>query len=921
MYQLLIEAVGRSQARRIHPEYAARLDSTLQHAVAQYGFAVKRSDADQLLFACDPGAAPQARDLVLALDGAATALGEFGDLLLDYTVLLAEREERDLCSEDLAAARHERSAYLSGELLPLVGTLCSYESHGPVARVLQFQIADDVGGARAEDVLVDDQLLRRLDHASRNGGDRQWLWARDVSVIDATLLSLARQRRLPVLRLGPTDSEAEVYRRLLVALRDTTATIEGDFAGPVRAVAACAHAPASLAISSGWRSGEFRLAAAHVLAAAQPGCLVALDFDLWAAAARDAFTRLVLQLPNAPAILVAAACAPTDTEWTEQAIEIDTQRAGERLRTGGDTAFASRYGSLERYWSQVFAATEHGAAQRWPAMEPATRGALTALAATEAIFGVTEPEALLASLGLSSAGVGRLLNELARSALVDFDATRRVHPAAARRIPGLLTPEEHRALYDTIRRHVTQSLATAEIRLTQPVWRLLSDNVDHDESARIWHRYMHTLAVGADGYGFRRALGLRRESSRFELASQAAARIKLHVRGSRGPVTVESDAETVREMEQHVPGYARADLLLSLGEYELARRRYGEAIDFAKHTVMLEQEGELRDSSAAGYLLMARIMLARRNVADAARYLAFAQEGAGNDRATELVARCLDGVRSFLIGDLTRADARLADLRDPLYANGFTEWLLLVWFLRARIRVELGDYVGAAEEFCLVERFSTEIEAPQPGKVAARWAQRCNGLGGGAAQTVVRNVAEDTPTAEGEYIMGEALADVGSYQEALDHLERAARLESAQERWPRMGVCWDNGFAPVEDLVMATAVGESQLQRLIDAHRAWCMAQLDRSDDAQPIFDALTRSSVARTDDPYTSHYTYLYASTLPEQRSRDRDDLVTVLGKAVKLSQERMSRIDAYEDKMRFLRCNLWSRRLMEAARRHNLV
>lgn len=913
MYQLLIEAVGRSQARRLYPEHAARLDGALRQAVAQYGFAVKRLDADQLLFACDPGAKPQARDLVSALDAAATALGEFDDLLLDYSLLLAEREERDLCSEDLSAARHERSAYIAAQLLPLVGALCSCESHGPVARVVQVQTRDDAEGVRAEDVLVDDQLLSRLDHSAHGGGDRRWLWAPDVSVIDATLLSLARQRGLPVLRLGPTDGEAEVYRHLLVTLRENAAPIEGDFAGPVRAVAARAHAPASFVISSGWRSGEFRLAAAHLLAAAQPGCLVALDFDLWTAAARDAFTRLVLQLPNAPAILVVAARAPIDAEWTEQVVEIDTQC--------GATAGGSRYGALERYWGQLFAGSEHATVQRWPAMEAATRGALTALATTEPIFGVTEPEALLGSLGLSSAGVGRLLDELARGALVDFDATRRVHPSAARRIPGLLTPEEHRALHDTICRRVTQSLASAEIRLTQPVWRLLSEHADHDESARIWHRYLHTLAVGADMYGFRRALGLRREASRFEPASRAAARIKLHVRGSRGPATVESEAATVREMERHAPGYARADLLLGLGEYELARRRYGEAIDFAKHTVMLEQEGALHDSSAAGYLLMARIMLARRNVVDAERYLVFAREGAGNDKAIELVARCLDGIRSFLVGDLTRADARLADLRDPLYANGFTEWLLLVWFLRARIRVELGDYVGAEEEFRLVERFSSEIEALQPGKVAARWAQRCHGLGGGAAQTVVRNVAEDTPTAEGEYIIGEALADVGSYQEALDHLERAAKLESTQERWPRIGVCWDNGFAPVEDLVMATAVGENQLQRLIDAHRAWCMAQLDRSDDAQPIFDALTRSSVARTDDPYTSHYTYLYASTLPEQRSRDRDDLVTVLGKAVKLSQERMSRIDAYEDKMRFLRRNLWSRRLMDAARRHNLV
>lgn len=920
MYQLLIEAAGRSQARRIYPEHATRLDGAVTRAVAPYGFQTKRSDADQLLFVCDQGAKPQPRDLVLALQSAVNALQEFDDLLFDYSALLADREDRDLGSEDLAAVRHERSAYVDNELLPLVGNLLHYETSGAVARILEVHAQGSAGVAQAEDVLVEEALLREFDRLAHSGGGRHWLWAADVSTIDATLVSLARPRRLPVLRLGPTDSEADVYRHLVVALRDTASTVGGDFAGLIRAVAARAHAPAAFAISSGWRSGEFRLAAAHVLGTAQPEAVVALDFDLWTDAARDALIRLLARLSGQPALLVAAARAPTGDPWTEHEITVDTQRIDERLRISG-VAIGSRYGYLERYWNQLFAGAEGAGRLPWSAMEPAARNALAALALTEGIFGVTEPEPLLSALGLPPAGIGRLLQELAHGALVDFDATYRVHPAAARRIQSLLPPEQLHTLYETIQGHIEQSLALAEIRLTQRVWRLLSEHAERDAAAHIWHRYVQALAVGADFYGFRRARGLQRGSSRSELASEAAARIKLHLRDSRGPATVESEAETVRDMEEHVPGYARADLLLSLGEYELARRGYGEAMSFAKRTIILEQEGAVQDSSAASYLLMARILLAQRNVSDAARYLEFAHEGAGNDKATELIARCLDGIRRFLVGDLTRADARLADLREPLHANGFSEWLLLVWFLRARIRVELGDYVGAEEEFRLVHRFSEEIEAPQPGKVAARWVQRCRGLGGGAAQVLVRDLAEDTPTAEGEYIAGEALADAGAYQEALDHLERAVKLESEQDRWPRMGVCWDNGFAPVEDLVMATAAGESQLRRLIDAHRAWCMAQLDRSGDAQPIFDALTRSSVARTDDPYTSHYTYLYASTLPEQRSRERDDRVTVLGKAVKLSQERMSRIDAYADKMRFLRRNLWSRRLMEAARRHNLV
>ena len=122
----------------------------------------------------------------------------------------------------------------------------------------------------------------------------------------------------------------------------------------------------------------------------------------------------------------------------------------------------------------------------------------------------------------------------------------------------------------------------------------------------------------------------------------------------------------------------------------------------------------------------------------------------------------------------------------------------------------------------------------------------------------------------------------------------------------------------MEDLVIADKPGHSELARIISAYRAWALAQTGRGDEAVPIFYGLTRGDEGVHIDPYTGWYNYLYSSVLPTERSADR---VTVLGKSVKLVQERTSRIDDYRDKMRFLNDNAWNRRLMETARRHNLV
>ena len=85
----------------------------------------------------------------------------------------------------------------------------------------------------------------------------------------------------------------------------------------------------------------------------------------------------------------------------------------------------------------------------------------------------------------------------------------------------------------------------------------------------------------------------------------------------------------------------------------------------------------------------------------------------------------------------------------------------------------------------------------------------------------------------------------------------------------------------------------------------------------------LTREERLPAIDPYYHLYNYLYSAILPDDRDRNRmfEDRLTILGKAVKRMQERLTRNDSYEDKISYQRHNFWNKMLFEDARAHNLL
>ncbi len=932
MYYLLVEAAGVRQIARIHPERFRRFDDELTESLAEAGCIPAQRDGDLYLFRQREDVHIEPEQIVAAVRETLQVLSTRAEELLDYVVLLDYRDTDDmpaaaeLMRRALRFAREQNAAYLSHGAHAAVGPFVRSEPERSLYRIVSF---DGDGGRRGESYhsyVSDERVTERVSDALARDARAVWVRGDDTTVLAEGLAAgtaaltdrivVQCRSSMPVVALlqkivqelpnrkpkegeAVDDAMAQEWEKSLSSLRDRIAHAGGIY------------------LSEGWRVGELSLLLGrwlHALRVAGRDTVIELrDFDLCDEETRiDALTHLSDESGPLCRIVVtarAAAGAPVpatdeDTPWFEVHVTAED----------GMEAGAQRYAAAYRYWSRQDPDIER--------LRTRERKALYLLCRLDGAFDESVLEELFPLIGISRAERGRIFRELWHVGLLSVEDGVDVHPAAPMILDGLLGRDQRETIDRALARFLIDRLASGEIHLTPAIWDLIQPDLDGERRHETWHRLIHNLAGGAAFAAFDRAVEEDGTDNRIWRTSEASARIRLFLRDSRGPAMCRDDFDRIVDTIEAagIPASVRIDLSLSMGEYLLAERDYEGALTYAKRATMLQQQAAI-DEPGASHLLMARILLAQRRMGDSGHYLTFAREEAGGDPATDLIARSLEAIRLFLVGNLSRAATMFSELAEPLLRNGFSEWLMLAWFAQGRVAFELGEYRIAAGKFALMERWAAACGMDQPAQTGSAWRHRAL-MHADEDVHIVRAALSELPrTAEMLLFVAESHGREGQFDPAIELLEEAEYLESSTDRWPRLGVCWDNGFASMEDLVIADKPGNSELARIISAYRAWALAQTGRQDEAVPIFYGLTRGDEGVHIDPYTGWYNYLYSSVLPTERSADRDDRITVLGKSVKLVQERTSRIDDYRDKMRFLNDNAWNRRLMETARRHNLV
>lgn len=958
MYHLLIEAAGLRQTARINVEMHHRFLRETRDLLERHGLHPIHHDGDILVWADTARMQPDAAAVCGMLRALLEHLHRFTESLLDIVVLADYIEvaggastgtsgaDATAPSDDhragtaphiggesavsaavrarvaamvdlLRYARHPGSLYLSATVGAALGPLVTTDSAGPLGRVVAFSTDGAQRAAPFAAAVADRAAVDRLSTHLRERAGTVYLEGRDPSVVEATVHVACdgAGRTLSVVDCTSVTDEDELYTTIVAGLPEPgegdvraiggeAAELARDMRRALLSVAHRARHPGGRDISTGLRSGELR----YVIDSTRP---------------RDGEPPVVLLLLNAAAALqVVSSFLDTRARTPRADFVIVHGVPSSQMIAVGELSTSERSAS-HRYWTEgadvelaPYLTRELGAGHR------------RLLYLASRVGRVVDPDwydEIVPLIGITLAERSRLQDELMHEGMLLSRLPFRTHPEIAAVARELLTPEAVREVDEAISGHLARVFAEGAGQIGPRLWPIVARGLAGSDRHAMWHQVLHVLATGGDFAAFDRLVEEERVEGTPWVLSIASARLRLYLRDSRGPEQCTDDAAELRsavDSDLFSPAL-RAAWRLSLGEYALASRDYATALDHAKQVVLANQAQSSDVGRAASHLLMARIMLAQRRMSEAGQYLGFAVEEASTDRATALIAEMLEAIRLVHFGNLTRADRALAAQTEGLMRSGFTEWLLLAWFLRGRIAFEFGEYELATERFARLADYASGSGSAHAARVARVWSARA-ALHSERDWTAYRESLEAEVAhgdAEAAFVVGESLARQGAFREALPYLGQAVEKEKVANRWPRLGVCWDNGFATVEDLILAGRPGQTQLLNLARAYQAWALANTDAQDEAAAIFYDLTRGEASSGDDPHTGLYTYLYATTLPAQRSSDRDDRATVLGKAVKLVQERTSRIDEYRDKMRFLKANAWNGRLMESARHHNLV
>lgn len=930
MYLVLIEAGGLRQLARIYDDWYHRFLRNLDEVMARHGFVRRRIDGDLLFFDQtdrhpETDTAPSLP--VEAMRAVHTYLRGGGDTLLDFLVILEHERSGDAArgfrnlENSVAGAREPNSIYVTsrayGGLEPFLETQRCRNLH----RVVAFRSDEHDSGQLLREFLTSHPGVTSLREVlAGTGSDKPllWVWGADRAVVTSTVQSALEQDGvLPVtIQCRPGMSRADFERALVLELPDlpplTRSGPELEFEQTITVLRQRLKNGGTVYLSTGWVDDDLHLVAAHLLerflqSGSRRGLFIA-DFDCLDISFSE-FMQMVPETTSAGPIVFSGIVARDDIPCTAVSIPAVP-------------------GTVLRYWcgSDRECTLQDAAGILQQELTDTDRKALFLIVASLGMAdnpGMDPPSVIL---DLTPAERSRIVGSLYRIGLLANVEPLSIQPVTLDLLEYLLSREERKSLLRGLAEFVLRKTDEGMLRTTPLHWTFVRNYAPEEEKERYYHRMIHDLSAGGDRRGLSQVMPANQDGTiRQELSiGERSARIRLAVREASITETIEEDASILREeIRRHE---SREEYALSLAEYHLACREYDEALRLCKRVVLMGQDtSDARRSTpgggAGGQLLIARIAILQRRLREATQYLGFAREDGAHDPVILLTSRMLDATCIFLFGNLTLAMERLEALQEDLLNTGFTEWLLFNWFLRGRIQFDLGEYGEARSRFSLVDRYAAGSGRTDIVRTAAAWRARSDLHRDLDDPVAWEQLAGHDSCSETLLFLGEALCRKGEFAAALAPLEQACISAEKEDRRPRIGVNWDNGFASVEDLIFAREAGSSELLRIATSYRAWALAETGDMDGAVSLFFDLTRGSGDVMDDPYGGLYTYLYASILPRGRNRNMDDAKTVMAKAVKLVQERTSRIDDFRDKTRYLGSNVWNKRLMTAARTFNLV
>lgn len=370
--------------------------------------------------------------------------------------------------------------------------------------------------------------------------------------------------------------------------------------------------------------------------------------------------------------------------------------------------------------------------------------------------------------------------------------------------------------------------------------------------------------------------------------------------------------------------YCSGAALLEKARFHAAWGECRPALSFAKKALIMYQDAENDAGEAAAAIELGLVMLLEEKLLDAREYFYIARHAAerAGERYAQVRSFACEALAEFIYGDYSRSLQASRSGYALSEQAGLRQYQLYLTLLIGRALFELGLYAEASDRFLsgTATAEGSALTASLP--VFEAWHARTL-LYRGDAAGCLEALDGTVPTRESLFFTVEALYELGRDRDAVEAADRALSIEIDERSFlPGEYIPWESGFASIENRVFRKRDTSCVLVRLIRALRSYMLGKDPETyQEAISELHSLTRAERLSEFDPYNPIYYFFYADILPRQRDLSIDDRLTVLSKAVKYMQERMSRIDDTLDKARYLTKNIWNTRLYAESKENNLV
>ncbi len=367
----------------------------------------------------------------------------------------------------------------------------------------------------------------------------------------------------------------------------------------------------------------------------------------------------------------------------------------------------------------------------------------------------------------------------------------------------------------------------------------------------------------------------------------------------------------------------KGDLFLQVSRYLLMRGETGLAMQWVKKAVIQFQNTRDAGGEGEATIGLGTTLLADGKFEEALEYFTMSDNTSGERMGLEdAVTFGLRGITLFIQGNLSRAETETDTGIELCQALKRREWELFLRFLRARISFELGFYDQALSGFQQGLAVEALYKNPPARRVFYTWLGRSFAYSG-AAETALRVLEDVEESWEKYFFLAECRFLSREYTRALEAVGRAISLaqEASQTTFPGERIRWVNGFREIEGRCFELLREDALTQRLTQSFQAYLWGLQGSSERAIEQLHSITRGGRIPASDPYQSLYNYFYACTLPDVRKGELDDSLTVLNKALKLLQQRASKIEESTSRWRYLNNNYWNGLLFAEARRRKMI